>query len=220
MSAPFGVVVLAAGGSSRLGRPKQLLLYLGRTLVEHAVRTALASGASEVVVVVGSNAERVREALRGLKIRIVVNEDWAEGMGGSISRGVAALGDGIETTVVALGDQPRITPEHLRKLAERATPIAASSYAGVLGAPAAFDRSEFARLIALKGEVGARHLVRSGEEEIATVEFASANVDVDTPEDYHRLVPPADEEIFPTESFEPDQARAPPSGADSPTRGE
>ena len=217
MTGDFGVVVLAAGGSSRLGRPKQLLPYLGRTLVEHAVRTALASGASEVVVVVGANAKEVRETLRGLKIRIVVNEDWAEGMGGSISLGVKALGEGIETAVVALGDQPRITPEHLRKLAERATPIAASSYAGVLGAPAAFDRSEFARLVSLKGEVGARHLVRSGGEEIETVEFASANVDVDTPEDYRRLVPAVDDEIFPSEGFEPDQARAPPSGADSPT---
>ena len=186
MTGAFGVLVLAAGGSSRLGRPKQLLPYLDGTLVEHAVRTALLSGAAEVVVVVGAERERVREALKGLDVRIVVNEDWRDGMGGSISLGIKALGEEIEKAVVALGDQPRITPEHLRRLAERARPVAASAYAGVLGAPAAFARSEFDRLVALTGEVGARSLLREGE--IAPVAFDSANVDVDTPEDYRSLL--------------------------------
>lgn len=213
---PFGVVVLAAGGSSRLGRPKQLLPYLGRTLVEHAARTALASGAAEVVVVVGAEASAVRVALRGLRVRIVVNEAWAEGMGGSIARGVAALGDGIEAAAVALGDQPRITPAHLRTLADRTfqtgKPIVASTYGGVMGAPCAFARSEFPRLLTLTGDVGARGLVRSGEEPVETVEFAGANVDVDTPDDVRRLIPALDEEASTETRHEPHAARVPPAG--------
>lgn len=215
----FGVVLLAAGGSSRLGRPKQLLAYLGRTLVEHAARTALASGAAEVVVVVGAEAARVREALRGLRVRIVENPDWAAGMGGSIACGVAALeesngGEGVEAAVVALADQPRITPAHLRTLAARlgesSKPIVASSYDGVLGAPCAFARSEFARLAVLTGDVGARHLIRNGEEPVEAVEFAGANVDVDTPEDAQALVAVGDDETPSDAEYEPDDARAPP----------
>ncbi len=211
----FGVVLLAAGGSSRLGRPKQLLPYLGRTLVEHAARTALASAAAEVVVVVGAEARAVREALRGLRVRIVENGDWASGMGGSIARGVAALGSGTEAVVVALGDQPRITPSHLRTLAERVSedrPIVASSYDGVAGAPCAFGRSEFGRLEALKGDQGARDLIRSGGETVEVVEFAGANVDIDTPEDVRAFVPMADDEMLPDGGYASGDARGPPVG--------
>ena len=215
----FGVVVLAAGGSTRLGRSKQLLPYLGRTLVEHAARTALASGAAEVVVVVGAEASAVREALRGLRVRIVAYPDWALGMGGSIAAGVAALSSDVEAAVVALGDQPRIAPGHLRTLAERIVetgkPIVASSYDGVLGAPCAFARSEFERLRALSGDLGARRLVRSAGGDVESVEFAGANVDIDTPDDYAALVPPADDEILPETGGEPDSARAPPGSAGS-----
>lgn len=212
---PFGVVVLAAGGSSRFGRPKQLLPYLGRTLVEHAVRTALASGAAEVVVVVGAEGPEIRRRLQGLRVRIVTNEAWAEGMGGSIAKGVAALGDGIDSTVIALADQPRITPEHLRALAIRAgtEPIVASSYDGIVGAPCAFGRSQFSRLLALKGEEGARHLIRSSD--VAVIEFAAANVDVDTPSDYHALVPEA-EAAAPSEPIrDPNATRGPPASVAS-----
>ena len=204
----FGVVVLAAGGSGRMGRAKQLLPYLGHTLVEHAARTALASGASEVVVVVGARADEVRERLRGLGVRVVLNRDWERGMGGSIACGVAALGEGIERVVVALGDQPRITPAHLRTLAERDGPIVASSYDGVVGAPCAFARSEFPRLLALEGDEGARSLIRN--QQVETVPFAAANLDVDTPEDYRALVPLPEGDAPPETDREPDDARGPP----------
>src|SRR4051812_45945036 len=106
----FGVVVLAAGGSARLGRPKQLLPYLGQTLVEHAVRTAIASGAAQVVVVVGADAEAVRKTLSGLRLRIVENPEWQSGMASSIRCGISALDPGLSSAVIALADQPRITP--------------------------------------------------------------------------------------------------------------
>lgn len=215
VSPSFAVVVLAAGGSARLGRPKQLLPYLGRTLVEHAVRTALASGASQVVVVVGAEADAVRERLKGLKVKIIHNRDWAEGMGGSIRSGVAALDDSIQSVVVALADQPRITPNHLRTLAtcleEVGVPIAASSYDGVVGAPCAFARSEFPKLLALEGDAGARALIRAAGANIETVRFDGANVDIDTPEDYQAIEPEWDSDPLEEASKDPHEARGPPS---------
>ncbi len=183
----FGVVVLAAGGSRRMGRAKQLLPYLGSTLVEHAARTALDSGASEVVVVVGANAEEVRERLKDHPVRVVLNRDWEQGIGGSVACGVAALSEKAETAVVSLADQPRITPTPLRALAARGGPIVASSYGDVVGAPCAFAQSEFPRLLALRGDQGARGLIRGGN--VETVAFEAANHDVDTPEDYQALTP-------------------------------
>lgn len=212
----FGVVVLAAGGSGRMGRAKQLLPYLGHTLVEHAARTALASGAAEVVVVVGAHAPEVRARLRGLRVKVVLNAEWAEGMGGSIAKGVAALSESVDTAVIALGDQPRITPAHLRALATHGGPIVASSYDGVVGAPCAFARSEFPRLLALTGDQGARHLIRGAD--VETIPFEAANLDVDTPEDYQALVPLTDGDAPPEIGREPDDARAPPSHRGSITR--
>ena len=214
---PFGVVVLAAGGSSRMGRAKGLLPFLGRTLVEHAARVALASGASEVVVVIGAEAPAMRARLAGLPVRIVHNDAWAEGMGGSLRAGIAALSTGVASAVVALADQPRMAPAHLRALAAHleteGVPIVASLYDGVLGAPCAFARGEFPRLLALSGDVGARHLIRSGDAPVATLAFAGANFDVDTPAEYAALIAAAPADA-PSEGVgTPDDPRGPPTGA-------
>jgi len=142
MNQNFGVIVLAAGASANRQRPKQLLPYLGKTLIEHAARTALASGAREVVVVVGSDAQAVREKLKHLPVRVVFNREWSEGIASSIRCGLVALGTNVDCAVLALCDQPRITPGLLRDLAQRqietGSSIVASSYDGVLGAPSAF----------------------------------------------------------------------------------
>jgi len=184
MNHKFAVVILAAGSSGRLGRPKQLLPYLGRTLVEHAARTALASGAHDVVVVVGSDGEAVREKLKGLAVRVVSNSEWSLGIGSSIRVGIGALRPETECAVVALCDQPQITPTLLRSLAHRhfesGLPIVASSYDGVIGAPTAFGPSQFAKLMALPANKGARDLIRQSAF-VLTVEFSGGNVDVDIP---------------------------------------
>ena len=185
---PFAVIVLAAGESRRMGTAKQLLPLRGATLVEHSVQTALASGATQVVVVLGARAEVVRAPLQGFGVTIVENHDWQTGMGSSIACGVGSLGRDVETAVVALVDQPGITPEHLRFLAQRAHPTAASLYEGILGAPCAFARSEFPRLLALTGDQGARHLLRSGEIPVEAVPFEGALLDLDTPESYEAFL--------------------------------
>ena len=216
MSHKFGVVILAAGASSRLGRPKQLLPYLGKTLVEHAARTAIASGAEEVVVVVGADATLVKEKLKGLKVRIVRNSDWAEGMGSSVRHGVAALSPEIECAVLALCDQPRITPDLLRDLAirhfETGAPIVASSYDGVIGAPSAFGQIHFKALMSLVGDAGAREIIRQSPTPVETVSFSGGNVDVDTPQDFQKLIAGNVGGILTDGVQLPSDARAPPSG--------
>ncbi len=160
------MVILAAGGSTRLGQPKQLLPYRGITLVEHAARTALDSGANEVVVVTGCEARQVADKLKELALIVAFNLDWAEGMGSSIRCGVSALGADIACVVISLCDQPRTTQDLLRDLAQRhfktGAPIVASSYEGVMGAPSrAFGAELFPKLMSLTGDSGARELIRT-----------------------------------------------------------
>lgn len=186
------MVILAAGRSTRLGRPKQLLPYLGHTLIEHSVEVAIASEAQEVVVVLGSHPEAIREKLEGLPIQVVVNDEWLEGMGSSIRAGVKALPPNIGCVVIALCDQPTVTPDLIRELAERhfeaGSPIVASSYDGVVGAPCAFGRELFLKLLELSGDSGARDLIRNSPNPVDLVSFQGGNLDVDTPEDFQRLV--------------------------------
>ena len=185
-------MVLAAGGSQRLGRPKQLLPYLGKTLVEHAARTALASGAEEVIIVVGSNADAIRAKLSQLPVKIVLNRNWESGLGSSIRCGVESVSSNSSSVVIALVDQPQITPGLLRDLAcrqfETGAPIVASAYDGILGVPCAFGREVFGKLCALSGEAGARELIRKSGLIVEQVSFSGGNIDVDTPEDYQRLI--------------------------------
>ncbi|RYG27078.1 nucleotidyltransferase family protein [bacterium] len=185
---PFGVVLLAAGESRRMGKPKQLLPYRGMTLVEHATRTALASGAAEIVVVLGAHADEIRATLAALPVIVVQNPEWQTGMGSSIAHGVAVLRPEIESAVIALADQPKITSEHLHALAAYADPVAASLYDGELGAPCAFARSEFPRLLTLQGDQGARRILRGGEVRVQPVLFEPGLLDLDTPEAYASFI--------------------------------
>lgn len=210
-SVKFGVVLLAAGGSSRFGRPKQLVRVGGETLIRRAARAAVASGASEVVVVVGHEAERISRELEGLPLRIVENDAWRNGMGDSIAAGVAALTDSDAPVVVALADQPKVTAAHLaalaRTVAEGAAPVVASVYEGRRGAPCAFAPSMRPSLLALSGDAGARDLIRPLEN-VAEIAFEDAALDIDEPAHTELL---GDEEAAPAEALEgADPSRAPP----------
>ena len=215
MSLSFGIVILAAGSSCQQGRPKQLLPYLGRTLIEHVTRTAIASGASEVVVVLGPNSQEIQPKLIGLPVRIVVNRDWHEGLSSSIRCGVGALGTDIQSAVIALGDQACVTPDLFRDLAQRqletGAPIVASSYDGIVGAPSSFHRSMFPELMALNGIGGARELIRQSSILVETIEFSAGNVSVEETAPTCRIYSPAGVPI-PRDVFqEPQDARAPPA---------
>jgi len=176
----IAAIVLAAGASTRLGEPKQLIVIDGETLLERAVRTAREANCAPVVVVLGANAERIREQCDLGDAVVVVNEAWEEeGMASSIRIGVDALG-GTDGVVLMTCDQPAVTADHLRALM-RSAEVTASAYAGRRGVPAYFPASSVPELLQLRGDTGARELVRSA----VAVELAGGELDVDT---YRELV--------------------------------
>ena len=169
-------VVLAAGGSTRLGAPKQLLPFRGTTLLQHAADTARAA-CEQVRVVVNSV---LAGAVGG--VEVVVNEEWEEGIASSIRCGVEGLRGGV---VLLLCDQPLVTAEHLRALIAAGAPIAATGYRGIAGVPAYFASRFLEELRALRGDEGARRLIeRHGA---ATIPFEPAAFDVDTAADAQKL---------------------------------
>ena len=191
----IGVILLAAGGSTRMGRPKQLLPFRGTTLLRHAVDVARAARLGPIVVVLGCEADSLREGLSGPDLHSVVNADWSLGMGGSIAAGLAGLdraAPDASAAIVMLADQPLVGPELLQTLAREhgqgGCRLVACSYGDALGVPALFDRSLFDELRALSAEEGARGLIRRHRAEALAVPIGTGAFDVDTREDYARLI--------------------------------
>jgi molybdenum cofactor cytidylyltransferase len=187
----IGAIILAAGESSRLGRPKQLLTFRGETLVGRAVRAAVESGCDPVVVVTGKLDEAIRDALRSSSALVVTNPGWQRGLGTSIHRGMQEIADSVDSLVILASDQPFVDASVIRALIsaqeESARPIAACKYANTLGVPALFARSCFETLLALPAAAGAKSLLASRAEELVAIEFELGAVDIDTPEDLGRL---------------------------------
>jgi molybdenum cofactor cytidylyltransferase len=190
-AARTGIVILAAGASTRMGQPKQLLVHREQTLLQRAVETALAAACGQVVVVLGAHEELVRQQLRRLPVMIATNEEWWVGMSSSIRTGLAALlatRPELEAVVIMLCDQPFVTSGLIDEL--RAThrrtgkPIVASAYGGGFGVPALFDKTMFGKLAELNGNEGARKLIAAHADAVATVSFPQAVMDVDTPQDF------------------------------------
>lgn len=187
-----GAAVLAAGGSSRLGRPKQLLVLEGEPLVRRAARAALEAGFAPVVVVVGARAVEVRRALAGLAVEAVENAAWQEGLAGSVRLAVGRLAEAGARAAALLGcDQPHLTAGHLARLEEARLAstalVSASEYAGTRGIPAVFDAALFSELLALEGDRGARSVIALDPSRVVGVPFPGGEVDVDRPEDWERL---------------------------------
>lgn len=175
-------VVLAAGASSRLGRRKQLVEIDGETLVARAVRIARAA-ALDPVVVTGCAAEQIEAVVDA---PIVHNPQWASGMGSSIACGVRALRAEAATVTVITCDQVRVEAEHLRALRaalDTTSDVAAAAYDGVIGVPAVFSPVCYDALVGLKGDAGARKLLRTGAFRVVTVEIPTARYDLDEPDD-------------------------------------
>ncbi|HXI54442.1 MAG TPA: nucleotidyltransferase family protein [Polyangia bacterium] len=186
-AARVGCAVLAAGGSSRMGRPKQLLSYRGQPLLRRIADLACQSSASRVAVVVGAASDRTRAALTGLPVDIVENAHWRQGMSSSVRAAVSwARRTDCDGLLLAVGDQPHLGSRHLDALmaaSAGATRIAASAYAGVLGVPALFPWELFQRLESLTGDEGARSLLRSAAFRVVPVAWSHGAIDVDTPAD-------------------------------------
>ncbi|SEU30285.1 nucleotidyltransferase family protein [Stigmatella erecta] len=186
-----GGVVLAAGSSSRLGQPKQLLLHEGKTLVRRTAEAAVAAGLAPVITVLGAHPEAVAAELAGLPVHPVLNPDWTAGMGLSLRVGLRALPPGVDAALVVLCDQLRVDAAHLSALVDTFTrthaPIVASGYAGARGVPALFSRALFAELEALSPGEGARRVIAREPSRVVEVALAGGDEDLDTAADLARL---------------------------------
>ena len=189
-----GAVILAAGSSSRMGSPKQILQYRGESLLRRAALAALGAGCSPVIVVTGAHAELSRRELEGLDVREVLNPDWETGMASSINAGIEGLlreDPDASAAVLMLCDQPHVTAGVVSSLlsAHRATPspVIASAYGGSFGVPALFSRPLFDELARLEGGAGAKHVIQRYASEAHFLPFQDGEVDVDTRDDFSRL---------------------------------
>ena len=194
MKRNIAAVVLAAGSSSRMGRPKQLLRVGADTLLRHSVEQAIASSVCATFVVIGANAQQMRDELRELPAALVENARFAEGMGTSISAAIQAIErepSPFDAVVLLTCDQPNVSAESIDELiaehARSAAPLVASAYAGTLGVPALFARDYFSALRELPPETGAKEILMRHRDDVVAVQFEPAAVDIDTPADYEQF---------------------------------
>jgi len=189
-------VILAAGGSTRFGSPKQLAELRGRPLLDHAVDAIRSVPAIDpIVVVLGAEADRIRERADLDGVEVAIATDWREGIAASLRAGVEAAGEA-DAILITLGDQPLITPQVIAAVLDRADgPRAAAraTFGGAPGHPVVVKRSLFAELAELRGDSGARELLEAhGVAAVECGHLASAH-DVDTPEDLEAIVGRASE---------------------------
>ncbi len=191
----LGIILLAAGSSSRMGTSKLLLDIHGVPLLTYIATIALQSGIGEVVVVLGANESEHRNAVGHIPVDIVFNPHWERGMGGSIKVGLQhfmARKPSLSSILVMVCDQPLLTSEHLKKLNEKfinsRKPIVASSYSDTSGVPAIFEKSLFTEILSMSDEQGARKIIVAHPDKTINIEFKDGSVDLDTPEDYRHFM--------------------------------
>lgn len=189
------VVILAGGQSKRLGSPKQLLQVEGTTLLERTIAAAQELGDGPVVVVLGAHAELILPEVRQAGIEVILNPDWQEGMAASLRAGIShveARHPQIDGILFLVCDQPFLQADLLKELinlqARADLPVAACRYGDRLGTPALFYQSVFSLLLDLKGDTGARKLLEGMAEQVAILDFEKGVYDIDTREDYERLL--------------------------------
>jgi molybdenum cofactor cytidylyltransferase len=190
-----GIIILAAGDSSRLGKAKQLLSFNNQPLLKHVLHEAQAIDEAHVIVVLGAKKGQVQEALNGTSAVICYNAEWAEGMASSIHVGVQKLIElqpDVNCCIISVCDQPYITAQIFKGLLDTfkgsTHKIIASSYADTAGTPVLFSKPYFTELLRLEGDQGAKKLLKMFEKEVSLVPFERGEIDIDTESDYHNLL--------------------------------
>jgi molybdenum cofactor cytidylyltransferase len=187
-----GGIVLAAGTSTRMGTNKLLLELDGTSVLRRAVTRTLDAGLDPVVVVLGHEADKVRELLKNLPARTIVNPDYQEGMNASLAAGLRALPPAVTAGVVVLADMPLVTRDMIAGVLDRyrrsGARLVVSEYGGRPAPPVLYDRSLFAELMADPGDGMGRSVVSRHRAEAAVVQWpVTALQDLDVPDDYARI---------------------------------
>jgi molybdenum cofactor cytidylyltransferase len=188
------IVILAAGASSRMKQPKQLLPYHNKSLLAHTINEAKKS-LMPVIVVLGANALEIKTQTRNLEGEILVNKEWESGISSSIKAGLQkalAHFKEMQNCIFAVCDQPYISSNLFRELVDQkkksSKKIVACSYADTLGTPCLFDKKYFDELLNLEGDHGAKSILQKYRNDVASVDFEKGKIDVDTKKDYEELL--------------------------------
>ncbi|MFO7846032.1 MAG: nucleotidyltransferase family protein [Balneolaceae bacterium] len=193
-SANIGVVILAAGSSSRLGRPKQLVMFNNRPLLQHIIEVVKPFNLTPAVMVLGAHVGQILEGIDPGDISVSMNKNWDEGIASSIRAGVAEskkLNDSLEHLLFLLSDQPFVTADLIEELIQKHVvenqQITACRYKENVGVPAIFHKEFFPQLLKLRGDVGAKKIIAGNRNIVSSVVFRDGAFDVDTEEDYKEL---------------------------------
>ncbi len=188
------IIILAAGASSRMEEPKQLLVYNNQSLLSHIIGEAQKS-IMPVIVVLGANEQKIKTAITNQKVEMVVNENWQSGMASSIKTGLKKaleIDKKIQNCILAVCDQPYVTfalfKELISQKIKMGKQIIACSYAGTLGTPCLFGKKYFDELMNLEGDHGAKKLLLKYADDVASVSFEKGKIDVDTKKEYEELL--------------------------------
>lgn len=191
----IGVMILAAGAASRMGKAKMLLPCNGQSILEHIIAELKALQPQAICLVTGKYHEAISQTINDQAITLVYNEQWNQGMGGSVQTGMKALLQqcpDLDLVWIVVGDQPflhrSVLQEMLHRQQQTQKGIVAAQYNGVKGTPVLFGAGYFNALQKLSGDKGARVILQEHPEDIATVAFPEGELDIDTPEDYERFL--------------------------------
>lgn len=188
-----GLIILAAGSSSRLGRPKQLIEFQGKTLIQRAVEFAVKSKTDSLVVVLGWNPQLIQSGFDSTQTPSVINENWEEGMASSMQVGLHFLmkKEQLDQVILMLCDQPFVDTKLLDQLIlakkESGKGIVACAYSDTLGVPALFDQKYFEEMLALKGSEGAKKVILKNRKDVFKMGFPLGEIDLDTEADIEKL---------------------------------
>jgi molybdenum cofactor cytidylyltransferase len=189
-----GILIVAAGNSSRLGEPKQLLKYNGKTLLRNVVEKAIKVSDS-VIVVTGSGHSQISKEIENIEVNIIENVKWNEGMGSSIKMGITQLVNefpDVQNIIISVCDQPFIEASVFSNLIQMQKDsqkgIVAAKYSETLGTPVLFTKKYFAELLKLSGREGAKKMLQKFKDDIAKINFEKGAIDIDTQSDYQKLM--------------------------------
>jgi molybdenum cofactor cytidylyltransferase len=190
-----GVVVLAAGSSSRLGQPKQLIKYKGKPLLQNILDHSQVLSFTSKVLILGAYAEEINKNIDTGEFKVIINEQWEEGIASSIREGVRSsweINPNLENILFLLSDQPFVTSALIKELLDthkkEGKTITGCRYDKTVGVPVIFNKNMFQELCHLNGDRGAKVLIRKYPDKVAAVSFDLGSVDVDEPDDYTKLL--------------------------------